>query len=73
MYIMHSSIVCPTSPCTGIGGANRGFDQVVYFNPPPLGVHFKVNTPPKGWGHIYGNRWGFDHSYLTHDINVHIL
>ena len=30
---MHLSIVCPTSPCVGIGGAKEGFDCEVYFNP----------------------------------------
>ena len=45
--LMHLSIVCPTSPCSGIGGAKGGFDCEVYFNPAPLGLtegsipHFK--------------------------------
>ena len=48
--IMHLSIVCPTSPCTGIGGAKGGFDCVVYFNPALLGLsegsipHFRQGT-----------------------------
>ena len=28
MYIMHLSIVSPTTPHTGMGGDNRGFDYV---------------------------------------------
>ena len=26
VYFMHLSMLCPTTPCTGKGGANRGFD-----------------------------------------------
>ena len=43
LAIMHLSIVCPTSPCTGIGGAKGGCDWVVYFNPTPLGLYWRIN------------------------------
>ena len=35
--VMHLSILCPTTPHTGIGGARWGFVTVMVTNPPPLG------------------------------------
>ena len=37
MCIMHLSMLCPTTPHTGIGGARWGFVTVKVTNPPPLG------------------------------------
>ena len=40
MYVMHLSMLCPTTPHTGIGGARWGFVTVMVANPPPLGMIF---------------------------------
>ena len=59
--LMHLSIVCPTSPCAGIGGAKGGFDCEVYFNPAPWG--FTEGSIPHFKGGSYvGNMGGFDTS-----------
>ena len=43
--LMHLSIVCPTNPHTGKGGANRGFEVLFQSIFRPLGVHPKINSP----------------------------
>ena len=64
---MHLSIVCPTSPCTGIDEANTGFDQVVYFKPAPLGVPLKINPATLNVV-IRGDKRGFGDLIMIHNI-----
>ena len=44
-HVMHLSMLCPTTPHTGIGGARWGFVTVKVTNPPPLGDDILWQTP----------------------------
>ena len=72
---MHLSIVCPTSPCMGIGVAKGGVDYVVYFNPTLWGYtegsipHFRRGSQAGIWWDLTFFCRYFQHQ-LPHPLGV---